>query len=162
MIDIHTIGAGGGSIARVTAAGLLQVGAGQRRRPSRPDLLRARRHRTDRHRRLTWFSAGSIRRACRGWTTRCRFETVRAVLEDKIGRPLGLDAVQAATAIIAVATNHLAGAIRMVSVERGQDPRDYALFAFGGAGPLHATALAAELGPRRDVGAGLHSRRPPA
>ncbi|MGH7212918.1 MAG: hydantoinase/oxoprolinase family protein, partial [Acetobacteraceae bacterium] len=72
-------------------------------------------------------------------------ERVRDAMLEQIGRPLGMDATEAAAAIVAVATNHLAGAIRLVSIERGQNPRDYALFAFGGAGPLHATALAAEL-----------------
>jgi len=73
-------------------------------------------------------------------------DRVRDMIERVIGRPLGLDARAAAAAILAVATNHLAGAIRMVSIERGEDPRDYAVFAFGGAGALHATALARELG----------------
>jgi N-methylhydantoinase A len=145
MIDIHTIGAGGGSIARVTAAGLLQVGpdsAGARPGPicygrggTEPTV-------TDANLVLGRLDPAGMP----GVDSPVPVEAVRAVLAEKIGRPLGLDAVQAATAIIAVATNHLAGAIRMVSVERGQDPRDYALFAFGGAGPLHATALAAELG----------------
>ncbi|MCC7275388.1 MAG: hydantoinase/oxoprolinase family protein, partial [Alphaproteobacteria bacterium] len=56
------------------------------------------------------------------------------------------DAIQAAAAIITIASNHLASAIRLVSIEKGYDPRDFALFPFGGAGPLHAVALARELG----------------
>ena len=63
-----------------------------------------------------------------------------------VGTPLGFDATEAAAAIIAVASNHLASAIRLVSIEKGYDPRDFALFPFGGAGPLHAVALARELG----------------
>ena len=59
--------------------------------------------------------------------------------------PLGLDATAAAAAIVRVANDRMAGAIRMVSLARGHDPRDFALFAFGGAGPLHAVALAREL-----------------
>ncbi len=60
--------------------------------------------------------------------------------------PLGLDATGAAAAVLQIANMRMAGAIRMVSVSLGADPRDFALFAFGGAGPLHATALARELG----------------
>jgi N-methylhydantoinase A len=64
----------------------------------------------------------------------------------RIGLPLGLDAEGAAAAILAVTNNQLAGAIRLVSIEKGHDPRDFALLAFGGAGPLHAVSLARELG----------------
>jgi N-methylhydantoinase A len=62
-----------------------------------------------------------------------------------VGRALGLDAHAAAAAILRIANDRMAGAIRMVSLARGHDPRDFALFAFGGAGPLHAVALAREL-----------------
>ncbi len=64
----------------------------------------------------------------------------------KVGQRLGLDAEAAAAAILRIANDRMAGAIRLVSLSRGHDPRDFALFAFGGAGPLHATALARELG----------------
>ena len=72
-------------------------------------------------------------------------ETERAI-DNHIGRPLGLDIEDAAAAILAVASNQLASAIRLVSVEKGHDPRDFALFPFGGAGALHAVELARELG----------------
>ena len=71
---------------------------------------------------------------------------VREIFERKLARPLGLDAEEAAAAVIRLANTHMAGAIRMVSLSRGYDPRDFALFAFGGAGPLHAVAMARELG----------------
>jgi N-methylhydantoinase A len=73
-------------------------------------------------------------------------DTVGAAIGEQIGDPLGLDATAAAAAILAVTTNQLANAIRLVSVEKGHDPRDFALFAFGGAGPLHAVEIARELG----------------
>ncbi|MBC7477301.1 MAG: hydantoinase/oxoprolinase family protein, partial [Pseudorhodobacter sp.] len=63
-----------------------------------------------------------------------------------IGRRTGLDGFAAAGAVLRLANIKMAGAIRMVSILRGYDPRDFTLFAFGGAGPLHATALARELG----------------
>src|SRR5207249_5375914 len=68
------------------------------------------------------------------------------IFDKKIGAHLGLDPDQVANAIVRVANDKMAGAIRMVSLQRGHDPRDFTLFAFGGAGPLHATALARELG----------------
>jgi N-methylhydantoinase A len=71
---------------------------------------------------------------------------VAARIESQIGAPLGLDAYAAAAAVLRVANDRMAGAIRMVSLARGHDPRDFALFAYGGAGPLHASALARELG----------------
>ncbi|TIV74030.1 MAG: hydantoinase/oxoprolinase family protein, partial [Mesorhizobium sp.] len=73
-------------------------------------------------------------------------ERVTGIFEDKIGKRTGLSGVEAAGAVLRLGNMKMAGAIRMVSVSRGHDPRDFALFAFGGAGPLHATALARELG----------------
>src|SRR5690606_19052891 len=73
-------------------------------------------------------------------------EHVRAIFAEKIGRAAGLDAIAAAGAVLRLGNIKMAGAIRMVSVSRGHDPRDFALFAFGGAGPLHASARARELG----------------
>ena len=71
---------------------------------------------------------------------------IRAAVGRAIGAPLGLDPEQAAAAVLDVANDRMAGALRMVSLARGHDPRDFVLFAFGGAGPLHAAALAIELG----------------
>jgi len=67
-------------------------------------------------------------------------------MADQIAGPLGLTVEKAAEAVLRIANIHMAGAIRMVSLSMGADPRDFALFAFGGAGPLHAVALARELG----------------
>ena len=72
-------------------------------------------------------------------------DRVREILDKKIGAHLSLDPVAAAAAIVRVANDKMAGAIRLVSLQRGRDPRDFVLFAFGGAGPLHAVALAREL-----------------
>jgi N-methylhydantoinase A len=66
-------------------------------------------------------------------------------MAEQIGKPLGLSVEQAAEAVVRIANTHMAGAVRMVSISLGADPRDFALFAFGGAGPLHAVALAREL-----------------
>src|SRR5690606_26414462 len=72
------------------------------------------------------------------------------------GERLGLDMMGTADGILAIVTANMAKAIRVISVQRGHDPRDYTLFAFGGAGPLHAARLAAEL----DIGKVLVPRHP--
>jgi N-methylhydantoinase A len=81
-----------------------------------------------------------------GVAGRVDLERVRALLVERVGRALGLDATQTAAAIVRIANDRMSGAIRMVSLARGHDPRDFVLFPFGGAGPLHAAALARELG----------------
>ena len=145
MVDVHTIGAGGGSIARVDAAGLLRVGPRERRRDPGPGLLRPRRHPADHHgRQPRARPARPGAAAGRGQAGRRRPRCARSARE--VGAPLGLSAEEAAAAVRRIANDRMAGAIRMVSLARGHDPRDYALFAFGGAGPLHAVAIARELG----------------
>ncbi len=71
---------------------------------------------------------------------------IRAIFERDLAKPLGMSIEEAAAAVIRLGNVHMSGAIRMVSLSRGYDPRDFVLFAFGGAGPLHAVALARELG----------------
>ncbi len=144
MIDIHTIGAGGGSIARVNSAGILQVGpesAGAepgpicyRRGGDEPTT-------TDANLLLGRLNPGGLLgvRGRRSWIA------CATIFDKKIGAHLGLGSDDVAAAIIRVANDKMAGAIRMVSLQRGYDPRDFILFAFGGAGPLHASALAREL-----------------
>src|SRR5204863_8966481 len=81
-------------------------------------------------------------------------EVDRDAAERAVGRlasELGLDVREAATGIVRVASTEMARAVRVMTVERGIDPRDLALLAFGGAGPLHAAAIAAELDMRRIV-----------
>ncbi|MEO0992718.1 MAG: hydantoinase/oxoprolinase family protein [Pseudomonadota bacterium] len=147
MVDVRTVGAGGGSIARVTASGLLEVGpesAGAVPGPicygrggTEPTI-------SDANMLLGRLDPARLA-AVEGGVS---LGDVAAVFE-RLGEPLGLDATGAAAAVIRMANTRMAGAIRMVSVSLGADPRDFALFAFGGAGPLHATALARELGVPR-------------
>jgi N-methylhydantoinase A len=145
MVDVHTIGAGGGSIARVDEAGLLQVGpesAGAMPGPicygrggTSPTITDAN------------LALGRLNpEALLSVDSPVTLEDVSAAIGEQVGAPLGLDADGAASAIIQIANTRMAGALRMVSLARGHDPRDFALFAFGGAGPLHAVALARELG----------------
>ncbi|MDG4878200.1 hydantoinase/oxoprolinase family protein [Mesorhizobium sp. WSM4935] len=145
MVAVHTVGAGGGSIARVDAAGLIQIGpesAGANPGPicygrggTEPTI-------TDANLVLGRLAPKKLLAVDNPVTV----ERVTGVFEDKIGKRSGLSGVEAAGAVLRLGNMKMAGAIRMVSVSRGHDPRDFALFAFGGAGPLHATALARELG----------------
>lgn len=149
MLDIHTVGAGGGSIALVDSGGLLKVG---------PD------------------SAGSVPGpACYGGgNNNATITDANVVLQTlnpeyllggrlhiqkdlatlaigQLAEKLGLDLMTTADGIIAVAIANMAKIVRVVSVQRGYDPRNYALIAFGGAGPLHAARLARELGIKQII-----------
>tara|TARA_B100001179_G_scaffold212533_1_gene180534 strand:- start:396 stop:2495 length:2100 start_codon:yes stop_codon:yes gene_type:complete len=148
MVDVRTVGAGGGSIARVTAAGLLQVGpesAG-----STPGPICYGRGGTDPTISDANLLLGRMNPdKLNAQSSPVSLDTIRAAFADKLGTPLGLDPVQAAAAVLRLGTARMADAVRMVSISLGEDPRDFALFAFGGAGPLHATAIARELGVPR-------------
>ena len=150
MVDVHTIGAGGGSIAFVNEAGLLQVGpesagaapgpicfgrGGERVTITDANLLLGR---------LNPNTLLSVERPV-------PLDSIASRFDEQIGTPLGLDAEGAAAAVLRIANDRMAGALRMVSLSRGHDPRDFALFAFGGAGPLHAAELAHELGIPRVI-----------
>jgi N-methylhydantoinase A len=145
LVDIHTIGAGGGSIARITRAGLLQVGpesAGARPGPIAYGRGGAAVTVTDANLLLGRLDPDRLT----GVADAAPMDAIAGAIDQQIGAPLDLDAIAAAAAMLAVTTNQLAHAIRLVSVEKGHDPRDFALFAFGGAGPLHAVEIARELG----------------
>ena len=145
MVDVRTIGAGGGSIAKVNDAGLLEVGpysAGAEPGPicygrggNEPTISDAN------------FLLGRLDvTKLKSVSKEVDIEHIRSIFQEKLGDPLNIDAEIAAAAVLQVAITRMAGATRMVSVSLGEDPRDFSLFAFGGAGPMHATALARELG----------------
>ena len=145
MLDIHTVGAGGGSIARVDEGGLLRVGpqsAGADPGPAcygagdQPTV-------TDAHVVLGRIAADQLI----GGEMHLDVERAAAAI-DRIAANLGLSRVAAAAGILRVANANMERAIRLVSVERGHDPRDFALVAFGGCGGLHACEIARELGMR--------------
>jgi N-methylhydantoinase A len=145
MVDVHTIGAGGGSIASIGEDGLLHVGprsAGAMPGPicygrggTEPTI-------TDANLLLGRLNPDKLL----GVDGRIDVARIGRIFEARIGKTLRLDATGVAAAIVRIANDRMAGAIRIVSLARGHDPRDFALFAFGGAGPLHAAALARELG----------------
>ncbi|MDQ4061390.1 MAG: hydantoinase/oxoprolinase family protein [Pseudomonadota bacterium] len=146
MIEITTIGAGGGSIAAIDKGGLLQVGpesAGSDPGPACYGLGNDRPTVTDAN-----LVLGRINpdRPIGGKLARLDIEAARDAIARHVGTPLGLDATQAAEAIIRVANANIAGAIRLVSIERGHDPRDFVLMPFGGGGALHAGALIDDIG----------------
>jgi N-methylhydantoinase A len=144
MVDVTTIGAGGGSIARVSDVGALAVGpesAGAKpgpvcyRRGGEDPCV------TDAH-----LVLGHLPSFLLDGSFELDLEGARSAIENKIARPLGLSVEEAARGILEIADNNMVGAIRIVSVERGFDPRDFVLVPFGGAGPLHGGSLARLLG----------------
>lgn len=141
MIDISTIGAGGGSIARVDQAGMLRVGpesAGSMPGPIGYGRGGARVTLTDCNYMLGRLNPHSVT----GASSDAPMAAIKYAIAEQIGRPLGLDAVAAAQAVVDVAVAEMAGAIRLISVEKGIDPRDFTYMPYGGGGPLHAVAIA--------------------
>ena len=146
MIEITTIGAGGGSIASVDRGGLLQVGpesAGSVPGPvcygqgnTRPTL-------TDAQVVLGRINAA---RPLGGGLKSLDVEAAKRAIAEHVGKPLGLDATAAAAAIVQVADARMAGAIRLVSIERGHDPARFVAMPFGGGGALHVSALIRQIG----------------
>lgn len=147
MVDIHTIGAGGGSIASVDRGGVLTVGprsAGADPGPASYGRGGSDATVTDANVILGRLPAGQAL----GTETGLALDPVAAerAVRAKVAQPLDLELEQAALAIVAVANANMAGAIRNVSVDQGADPRNFALVGYGGAGPLHAIELAREIG----------------
>ena len=151
MIEITTIGAGGGSIAWVDKGGLLNIGpesAGSDPGPvaygqgnSRPTV-------TDANVVLGRIDPDN---PIGGKLARLDVEAAARAIDADVGAPLGLDTLAAAEAILRVANSRMAGAIRLVSVERGFDPKKFAFMPFGGGGALHAGAMLDEVGLGRAI-----------
>src|SRR4051794_28168976 len=145
VIDLAEVSAGGGSIAWVDPGGALKVGpqsagampgpaaygrGGEKPTVSDADIV------------LGWLDRGSLL----GGDLPLDAAAAETAIAREIAAPLGLPIAEAAAKIIEIVNANMAEALRIVSVERGHDPRDFALIAFGGAGPGHAAVLAAELG----------------
>jgi N-methylhydantoinase A len=147
-VDVHTIGTGGGSLARVDAGGLLRVGpegAGARPGPAcygqggeLPTVTDAN------------VALGRLDPAAElPGGLRLHAALARSALERHVARPLGVGLLDAARGVVSVATARMADAIRVMTVERGLDPRRFLLLAAGGAAPQHASEIARGLGVRR-------------
>ncbi|MBT2512377.1 hydantoinase/oxoprolinase family protein [Arthrobacter sp. ISL-30] len=146
MLDIHTVGAGGGSIAWIDSGNHLRVGpasAGAFPGPAcygngqDPTV-------TDANVVLQVLNPEYLLNGQLKIDAQASHRAIKSLAD-----PLGLTVQEAAQGIIRVVTANMARAIRVISVQRGYDPRDYVLVPFGGAGPLHASRLAMELGSRR-------------
>ncbi|MFM0117660.1 hydantoinase/oxoprolinase family protein [Paraburkholderia sp. RL18-101-BIB-B] len=147
MIQIETIGAGGGSIASVDAGGLLQVGpesAGSVPGPACYGRGNLRPTVTDANVLLGRIAAD--RPLGGGLLAQMDVGKAHEAISEHVGAPLGLNAHAAAEAILTVANAKMAGAIRLVSIERGHDPREFAYMPFGGGGALHVCAMMREVG----------------
>lgn len=146
MVDVITIGAGGGSIA-VVGEGTLSVGprsAGAVPGPAAYHNGGTEPTVTDAH-----VVLGHLPARLLGGRMALDVAAAREAVRRGVAEPLGLSVDEAARGILAIADNHMVGAVRVVSVERGHDPRDFTLVPFGGAGPLHGCALAELIGARR-------------
>ena len=149
-LDIHTIGAGGGSIAWIDDGGMLKVGprsagaypgpAAYGRGGTLPTV-------TDANVALGRLSPISLLDG----RMKVFPDNASQALQECVCGPMGFELVQAAVGVIEIANVHMTGAVRVISVEQGEDPRDYALVAFGGAGPLHAVDVARSAGMRHVI-----------
>lgn len=142
-VDIITIGAGGGSIAWIDEGGSLRNGpqsAGAEPGPASYGKGGSEPTNTDAN-----LVLGRLGSALLGGRMRLDAAAARRAIRAHVGEPLGLDEVRAASAIVRIANANMCDALRLISIQRGYDPRDFALVAFGGAGPLHAAALAREM-----------------
>src|SRR5262244_3388817 len=145
VIDLVEVGAGGGSEAWIDAGGALRVGprsAGARPGPACYGRGGAAPTITDANLVLGRLNAAFFL----GGEMALDAPAARRAIAERVAGPLALDPLAAAAGIVEIANAHMIGAMRLVSVQRGYDPREFVLVAFGGAGPLHANALARELG----------------
>jgi N-methylhydantoinase A len=144
MIDIHTIGAGGGSIAWIDATGLLRVGpesAGAQPGPVAYGLGGIRPTLTDAYLVLGRLDPAKMM----GVEGVADVDAVRRAIAEHVADPLGMSVEEAAEAIVRIANDRMAAAVRTVSLGRGYDPREFAYFACGGGGALNAVEIAREL-----------------
>ncbi|MDR0424389.1 MAG: hydantoinase/oxoprolinase family protein [Clostridiales Family XIII bacterium] len=142
VVDIVEIGNGGGSIAWIDDAGSLRVGP--KSAGAMPGPVAYGRGGTEPTTTDACLVAGRL--SAKNFDSAVDIGAVKEALMSRVGGPLGVDAEQAATSVIRVAESNMYNALKLISVRRGYDPRDFALVAFGGGGPMHATALADELG----------------
>ena len=151
MIEITTIGAGGGSIAWVDKGGLLNIGpesAGSTPGPVAYGQGNTRPTVTDANVVLGRIDPDN---PIGGKLDRLDVDAAKAAILEHVGKPLNLDALQAAEAILRVANSRMAGALRLVSIERGFDPKRFAFMPFGGGGALHSGAMMDEVGLARSI-----------
>ncbi len=145
VIDVSEVGAGGGSIARLDSGGALRVGprsAGAVPGPACYGQGNTEPTVTDANVTLGYLGSDSLA----GGSLRVNAELASTAIETRIAAPAGMTLLDAAFGIHTVANSNMVRALRSVSVERGRDPAEFVMMAFGGAGPIHAAAVAEELG----------------
>ena len=146
MIDVISIGAGGGSIAWVDAeTRLLQVGprsAGALPGPACYDQGGNEPTVTDANLVLGRIDAGSFF----GGRKKLAYDLARKAIEEKVARPLGMDLLKAAKGILEIVDSHMADLVRRVTVEQGYHPSEFLIYAYGGGGPLHVGSYARDIG----------------
>ncbi|MFC3749143.1 hydantoinase/oxoprolinase family protein [Paenibacillus sp. GCM10012306] len=147
VVDIVEIGTGGGSIAWIDEGGSLRVGPKSAGALPGPVAY----GRGGQAPTTTDANLLTGRLSLDNFASPASMETVRQAIEEQIALPFGLSADEAALGILRIANSNMLNALKLVSVRRGYDPRDFTLIAFGGGGPLHAAALAKELGVRKVV-----------
>jgi len=156
MIEMTTIGAGGGSVAHIDETGLLEIGpesAGSDPGPVCYGMGNTRPTVTDANLVLGRIDATN---PIGGKHKKLDIEAALAAIKTHIAEPLGLNEYDAAEAIIKVANAKMGGAIRLISIERGYDPKQFAMMPFGGGGALHTGALMRDIG----LGASVVPRYP--
>ena len=147
MIDVHAVGAGGGSIAQIDNAGALKVGpesAGANPGPAAYGLGNETPVVTDANLVLGRINPHYVL----GGRLKIDAELSKKAVKAKIADPMGIGTEEAALGIVKVVNSNMARAIRVITVEKGHNPSDFTLVAYGGAGPLHAVHLAQEMGIR--------------
>ncbi|MBW7836065.1 MAG: hydantoinase/oxoprolinase family protein [Sphingomonadales bacterium] len=145
MIDIHSIGTGGGSIAWIDEGGALRVGPKSARSTPGPACYGRGGTQptvTDANLILGFLSPKAIG----GGKLKLDIDAARKAIEEHIAKPLGMTVEEAASGIFRISNGAMTNAIRYVSISRGRDPRDFALMAYGGAGPVHVGTQAKDLG----------------
>ena len=150
MLDIHTIGAGGGSIAWVDAGGILQIGpqsAGADPGPVCYDRGGELPTVTDADLLLGYLDPNYFH----GGRIKLNLEKATKAIEEKIAQLLNISVIEAAEGIYRLVNSRMSGALAVITTQRGFDPRDFSLITAGGAGPIHATAIAEELGVSRTI-----------
>ena len=147
VVDIVEIGNGGGSIAWIDEAGSLKVGpqsAGARPGPVAYGIGGTEPTTTD-----ACLVTGRL--SAKNFDNAVDMNAVRVAIAERVGKPLGLSVEDAAMSIIRVADSNMYNALKLISVRRGYDPRDFSMVAFGGGGPMHCAYLARELNVRKVI-----------
>lgn len=147
VVDIVEVGNGGGSIAWIDQAGALKVGP--KSAGAMPGPVAYGRGGTE----PTTTDANLVtgRLSAKNFSTPVDMEAVRLAIDEKISRQFNVSVEEAALGIIRIANSNMLNALKLISVRRGYDPRDFAIVAFGGGGPMHAAFLAKELGVTKVV-----------